>query len=247
MEPESRYNRWLVGCNLLLRIDIKAHSLPQRGNSQIAQRTHIVENMKLKIKIAGTRVHDVGYRVFLLKNAMNLALPGLSTYNWDEDGRQEVIALVEGDEARVASFLKTIEKNKPEMAVVSSVTFEDYDGDVGRASEVAMFCSFVQLDKAIPLLLDMRDDLKAVRSTTDLTLDEIKAVRKTTDLTLDEIRAVRKTTDLTLDEIKAVRKTTDSTLDEIKGMREDIQPGYAMQFRQMQSDVRAIKDRLGMS
>jgi len=82
-----------------------------------------------------------------------------------------------------------------------------------------MFCTFVQLDKAMPLLLDMRDDLKAVRSTTDLTLDEIKAVRK----------------------------TTDSTLDEIKGMREDIQPGYAIQFRQMQSDVRAIKDRLGMS
>jgi hypothetical protein len=42
------------------------------------------ENMKLKIKIAGTRVHEVGYRVFLLKHAMNLALPGLSTYNWEE-------------------------------------------------------------------------------------------------------------------------------------------------------------------
>ena len=188
----------------VLSIEIKAPSLPQRGNSQIAQRTHIIENMKLKIMIAGTRVHDVGYRVFLLKNAMNLALPGLSTYNWDEDGRQEVIALVEGDEARVASFLKTVESKRPELAEVSGVTFEDYDGDVGRASEVAMFCSFVQLDKAIPLLLDMRDDLKAVR------------------------------------------KTTDSTLDEIKGMRVDIQPGYAMQFRQVQSDVRAIKDRLGM-
>jgi len=220
--------------------------------------------MKLKIKIAGTRVHDVGYRVFLLKNAMNLALPGLSTYNWNDDGQQEVITLVEGDEARVASFLKTVESKRPELAEVSGVTFEDYDGDVGRASEVAMFCTFVQLDKAIPLLLDMRDDLKAVRKntdiipqvsedikavrkTTDATLDEIKAVRKTTDATLNEIKAVRKTTDATLDEIKAARKTTDSTLDEIKGMREDIQPGYAMQFRQVQSDVRAIKDRLGMS
>jgi len=160
--------------------------------------------MKLKIAIAGTRVHDVGYRVFLLKNAMNLALPGLSAYNWEEDGRQEVIALVEGDGARVASFLKTVESSKPELAEVSGVTFEDYEGEVGRTSEIAMFCSFVQLDKAIPLLLDMRDDLKAVRKTTDLTLDEIK------------------------------------------GMREDIQPGYAMQFRQVQSDVRAIKDRLGM-
>jgi hypothetical protein len=43
--------------------------------------------MKLKVKISGSRVHDVGYQVFLLKNAMNLALPGLSTYNWEEDRR----------------------------------------------------------------------------------------------------------------------------------------------------------------
>jgi hypothetical protein len=84
-----------------------------------------------------------------------------------------------------------------------------------------MFCSFVQLDKAIPLLLDMRDDLKAVCKT-----DMIPQISE---------------------DIKAVRKTTGETLDEIKSVREDIQPGYAMQFRQMQADVRAIKDRLGMS
>ena len=161
--------------------------------------------MNLKVKIAGAEVHDVGYRVFLLKHAMNLALPGLSTYNWEEDGQQEVIALVEGDEARITAFLQNVEKNRPELAEVSKVTSEDYDGDVGRISEVAMFCIFDLLDMAIHRLPDMRDDPQGVR------------------------------------------KTTDSTLDEIKGMREDIQPGYAMQFRQVQVDVRAIKDRLGMS
>ena len=195
--------------------------------------------MKLKIKIVGSKVHDVGYRVFLLKHAMNLALPGLSAYNWEENGQQEVIALVEGNEARVTAFLQTVEKNKPELAEVSKVTFEDYDGDVGRTSEVAMLCSFVQLDKAIPLLLDMRDDLKAVRKNTDMIpqiSEDIKAVRKNTD-TIPQIS----------EDIKAVRKTTDATLDEIKGMREDIQPGYAMQFRQMQADVRVIKDRLGIA
>jgi len=193
----------------------------ERENSQIARRTNISENMKLKVKITGPKVHDVGYRVFLLRHAMNLALPGLSTYNWEENGQQEVVALVEGDEARITAFLQTVEKKKPELAEVSKVTFEDYDGDVGRASEVAMFCSFVQLDKAIPLLLDMRDDLKAVRKNTDM-IPQIS------------------------EDIKAVRKTTGATLDEIKGMREDIQPGYAMQFRQMRADVQAIKDRLGM-
>ena len=197
--------------------------------------THTRVSMKIKITIIGSRVHDVGYRVFLMKHAMNLALPGLSTYNWEENGQQEVIALVEGDEARIAAFRQMVEKNKPELAEVSKVTSEDYNGEVGRASEVAMFCSFVQLDKAIPLLLDMRDDLKAVRKTGDETLNEIKAVRKNTD-TIPQIS----------ENMKAVRKTTDATLDEIKGMREDIQPGYATNFRQVQADIRAIKERLGM-
>ena len=120
--------------------------------------------MKLKVKIAGPKVHDIGYRVFLLKHAMNLALSRLSTYNWEEDGQQEVIALVEGDEARITAFLQVVEKNKPEPAQVTKVTFEDYDGDVGRTSEVAMFCIFDLLDKSIPRFLDRRDDPKAVRN-----------------------------------------------------------------------------------
>ena len=173
--------------------------------------------MKLKIKITGPKVHEVGYRVFLLKNAMNLALPGLSTYNWEEDGQQEVIALVEGDEARIAPFLQTIEKNKPELAEVSKVTSEPYDGDVGRTIEMAMLCSFVQLDKAIPLLLKIQENTAVIPQISE----DIKAVRKNTD-------------------------TIPQVLEEIKGLREDIQPGYGMHFRQVQSDVRAIKERLGM-
>ena len=173
--------------------------------------------MKLKVKITGPKVHDVGYRVFLLKNAMNLALPGLSTYNWEENGQQEVIALVEGDEARIAPFLQAIEKNKPELAEVSKVTSEPYDGDVGRTIEMAMLCSFVQLDKAIPLLLKIQENTAVIPQISE----DIKAVRKNTD-------------------------TIPQVLEEIKGLREDIQPGYGMHFRQVQSDVRAIKERLGM-
>lgn len=173
--------------------------------------------MKLKVKITGPKVHDVGYRVFLLKNAMNLALPGLSTYNWEENGQQEVIALVEGDEARIAPFLQTIEKNKPVLAEVSKVTSEPYDGDVGRTIEMAMLCSFVQLDKAIPLLLKIQENTAVIPQISE----DIKAVRKNTD-------------------------TIPQVLEEIKGLREDIQPGYGMHFRQVQSDVRAIKERLGM-
>jgi hypothetical protein len=51
-------------------------------------------------------------------------------------------------------------------------------------------------------------------------------------------------------DMKVVRKNTDiipQIHEEIKGMREDIQPGYAAQFRLVQADIRAIKERLGMS
>jgi acylphosphatase len=164
--------------------------------------------MKLKVKNTGPKVHDVGYRVFLLKHAMNMALPGLTTYNWKENGQQEVIALVEGDEARIGVFLKTTEKNKPDLAEVSKVTSEPYDGDVGRTSEVAMLCSFVQLDKAIPLLLDMRDDLKEMKGDIKEMKGDIKAVRMNTD-------------------------TIPQVLEEIKGLREDIQPEYGTNFSKL--------------
>jgi acylphosphatase len=205
--------------------------------------------MKLQIKIAGLKVHDVGYRVFLLKHAMNMALPGLSTYNWDEDGQQEVIALVEGDEARIKAFLRAIEKSRPEMAEVSKITSEPFDGEVGRTSEVAMLCSFVQLDKAIPLLLDMRDDLKVVRKNTDMIpqmsedLKEMKGDIKEMKVDVKEMKGDIK--EMKAD-IKAVRKTTDATFEEIKAQREDIQPGYGMSMQQVRADIQAIKERLGM-
>ncbi len=89
--------------------------------------------------------------------------------------------------ARIAAFRQTVEKNKPELAEVSKVTCEEYNGEVGRTSDVAMYCSFVQLDKAIPLLLDMRDDMKEMKG-------DMKAVRKNTEATpqiLEETKGLR--------------------------------------------------------
>ena len=201
-----------------------------------------MESMKLKVKIIGPKVHDVGYRYLLMSNAIDLGLKGFHARNRAGEKEQEVIALVEGDEEAITDFKAMVGAKKPEHATVSNITFDDYQGDIMRTGEYAQVCSAQQLNKAIPVLLEIRDNTKN-------TLVEIKAVRKTGDETLNEIKAVRKNTDATpqiSEDMKAVRKTTDATLEEIKGMREDIQPGYGMHFRQMQTDIRAIKERLGM-
>jgi acylphosphatase len=170
--------------------------------------------MKLKIKIIGPKVHDVGYRYFLMSNAIDIGLKGFQARNRMNEKEQEVTALVEGDEEAIADFKELLETRKPEHSEVSKVAFENYKGDVMRAGEYAQVCSALQLNKAIPVLLAIRDNTKMIPQIGE--------------------------------DIKAARKTTDATLDEIKGLREDIQPGYATNFRQMQTDIRAIKERLGM-
>jgi acylphosphatase len=177
--------------------------------------------MKLKITISGPKVHDVGYRVHLLAAAMNLALPGFSALNWTEDGKQQVIALVEGDELRVAAFRKLVETKKPERAEIQDIAIIEHDGDVGRTSEYAMMCSFNQLSRAIPILLDIRDDIKEMKGDIKEMKGDIKEMKG---------------------DIKVVRRNTDP----IPQILEEIQPGYATQFRQVQADVKAIKERLGM-
>ena len=164
--------------------------------------------MKLKIKITGQNVHNVGYRYFLMSSAIDFALRGFQARNKMCGNEQEVVALVEGNDEAIADFKELIERQKPEHSLVSNIAFEETDSEVMKTGEYAQVCTAFQLNKAIPLLLDMRDDLKAVRKNTDI---------------IPQIH------------------------EEIKGMREDIQPGYATQFRLVQADIRAIKERLGMS
>ena len=183
--------------------------------------------MKLKARIIGRRVHEVGYRYFLMSNAIDLGLEGFSARNRMSGEAQEVIAMAEGDEGSIKEFMELIKAQKPANAEVSNIAFEEYSGNVMRAGEYAQVCTALQLNKAIPLLLDMRDDLKVVRKNTDA----IPQIKANTD---------------SIPQIKANTDAIPQVLEEIKGIKEDIQPGYAIQFRQVQADIRAIKERLGM-
>ena len=201
--------------------------------------------MKLKVKITGPKVHGVGYRPYLTELAMRMAFRDFEVYNDDEDGGHAVIALVEGDEQRVRKLCNCIMMERPQLSIVDNVKSEDYASDIMPLWQFASINTASQMNKAIPLLL-------AVKDNTDATLEEIKAVRKNTDMIpqiSEDIKAVRKNTDIIpqiSEDIKAVKGNTDNIKEDIKGLREDVQPGYATNFRQVQADVRAIKERLGM-
>ena len=184
--------------------------------------------MKLRFTITGPKVHDVGYRPYLAELAMRLALRGFEVYNDDE----AVITQVEGDEKRVKKFADSIRTEIPPLAEVEDIESEEYIGDVMPLWQFASLNTASQMNKAVPILMEIRDNTRL--------LPEMK----------DDLKEMKGDIKETKSDLKAVKGNTDTipqTLDEIKGLREDIQPGFTIQFRQVQEDIQAIKQRLGMS
>ncbi len=143
--------------------------------------------MKLKIKIIGPKVHDVGYRYFLMSMAMTNRIRMFEAHNTESDGNQEVLVFVDGEEKAVDAFQALVKTKRPSCSEVSNIAFEDFEGEIMKIGEYAQFCSTVQLNKAIPVLLEIRDNT----AITPQILEEIKAVRKTTETTLEEIKGLR--------------------------------------------------------
>ncbi len=216
--------------------------------------------MKLKIKITGPKVPGVGYRYFLVKHALLIGLRGFHAENRLDNGNQVVNVLVEGDEEGIDMFVKLVERSAPEHADISNVSREEYDGDVPRAGEYAQLCTVVQVDKALPAILDIRDGIRAliesqkelVAGQKDLTAGQKDLVASQKELVESQKELVAGLKDLTAGQKDLTAGQKDLVdgqklmIEEIRGLREDLQPGLAMQIRALQVDIKAIKERLGM-
>ena len=135
--------------------------------------------IKLNAKITGEKVHDVGYRVFVLRKALELGIRGFNAYN-DFDREQIIIVQVEGDNQAVQAFKSFAEKKAPEHALVSDRIFEDFDGYVMSISDYMHLIQVEQLNKGIPAIISI--DKKQ-----DLTINEIKEVSHKIDMGREEI------------------------------------------------------------
>ena len=198
--------------------------------------------MKLKITITGPKVHDVGYRYFLMSMALDLGLIGFHARNRKGKTEQQLIVLVEGDKEIVEDFKALVDIRKPDRSLVSDITFEDFGGSVTAAGDYAQFCTAVQINKAIPLLLDIRDDMKEMKGD----MKEMKGDMKEMKGDMKEMKGDMKEMKGDIKSVIANTEAIPQIHEEIKEFRYDIPPGIAMQLQQVQSDIRATKERLGM-
>jgi acylphosphatase len=111
--------------------------------------------MKHKVKITGRKVHEVGYRVFLLRKALELGVERFNASNTKENGMQVLIAFLEGNKDQIAAFQEFANENEPEDAEVSDRVFEDYDGYVVGIADYMHLIQVEQLSKGIPAILSI--------------------------------------------------------------------------------------------
>ena len=82
--------------------------------------------MKLQVSVIGPRVHEVGYRLHLLDLAIRYDIDRFSVHRQVEDGKQVVIARVEGSNDQLQNFLNDAENKIPAGAEVMDIVHEPF-------------------------------------------------------------------------------------------------------------------------
>jgi len=82
--------------------------------------------MKAKKIIIKGKVHDVGYRLFLLSEAESLFIENFNARNVVVDEEQHLVALIGAPEEKINRFTNFVQSNYPPDASVLAVEVEDY-------------------------------------------------------------------------------------------------------------------------
>ncbi len=132
--------------------------------------------VRRRLLIRGSRVQDIGYRMFLLNLATERGLTGFRARNVDGNA---VEVIYEGEEEAVLGFEDDVRRLAPEGAEVEGLEFWDYEGPVPDIERFRSHFATLQLGKIIEVGLAM------IRRQ-DETIAEIRALSDAVTGLLDE-------------------------------------------------------------
>ena len=123
-------------------------------------------NVKKKILIKGEKVHDVGYRLYLMNLAGKLEIEKFDADNIYEDGVQCVEVLVGSSKSKIDKFFDIVNKkeNYPVHAKVDSAETEDYDSDIQSLESFRSGFIAYQQQKSLNTLIGVRNEFRAFRN-----------------------------------------------------------------------------------
>ena len=104
--------------------------------------------MAVKITIKG-KVHNVGYRLFLLNEADRLLIPKFYARNVMIGDKEALIVFVDGEEDQIKDFVEFVKTNKPPNAIIDDIEIEEFDGKVMDIDRFRSSLNTEQLSKIV--------------------------------------------------------------------------------------------------
>jgi acylphosphatase len=203
--------------------------------------------MKVKITIIG-KVHDVGYRPFLLDLADSLFIQRFDARNVIIKGKQAVVVLVEGDEDQVNQFIELVKSEKPENAVVEEIKIEEFKGYVRSIDSYRQSLMINQLNKIVQVGLKMLEKQDLMLQKQDET---IKIIREESEKTREYLGKKIDKLGEKIDESREyigekIDSVKDEVVREIRELRIDLKTYLDERLRKIEDEINAIKSKLGM-
>ncbi len=144
--------------------------------------------VKKKIIILGGRVHDVGYRPFLLGVAESLGIERFFADNIVVEGRRAVEVLIDDEEGKVKAFMDVVGRRRPENAVVEKVEQLDYEGRVMGVESYFRYLNAMQLSRIATYGGRMLDKQDMMLEKQDMMLEKQDMMLEKQDMTISVIR-----------------------------------------------------------
>jgi len=177
-----------------------------------------LDGMKLKARIKGEKVHDVGYRVFLLDLALELGIERFAAYNRTDGGSEVVSVMAEGEDDQIATFRELIARERPGDAEVSDVAIEEYDGRIASTTDFMHIIQVQQLNKGIPAILRIQTTQEKMLEKQCMMLDKQDQMLDKQDTSISILKNIDEDTS----EMVAIKEEVSTARYEARREREEI-------------------------
>ena len=157
--------------------------------------------IRKRLLVKGQKVHDVGYRPFLLGLAESLEIERFFADNIFIEGKQAVYALIDSSEENAKAFIEIASSKFPENSDVEKVEAEDYTGNVMKTESYYRYLTAMQLSRIATYggnMLEKQDRMLEKQDTTICILERVSEDTSDMKSTLSRIEADVKDTKFSL-------------------------------------------------
>ena len=202
--------------------------------------------MKKRLIIIGEKVHNVGYRPFLLGIAESLGIERFYAENISIEGKQAIEVLIDTSKDQLNNFIKIINVQKPIGAKVSKIDVQDYDGNIMNINSYYKYLTAMQLVKVANIGVQMLNKQDIMIEKQDLTIEKQDLMLKKQDLMLEKQDLMLEKQDLMIKKQDDLLGRQDQIVAEIRSLRDDLKTFLNERLLKLEMEIAKIKAKIGL-